>query len=436
MWTHLILGALLAASGPQTAATPDEDDEVEVCVTVLTFWSGSASDRRAIASDPVPESFRREFGWRGCQTLDKPALLEWHLAFGTEQTSSAALAWLEQQTLAEGPGVAEFARIAKALSGASRQESSAQANAARTALDRFSFLADQYLRAAEFYHSSALLAKAAPYVDAVRLGLAALDIDRFGELSDEAAEELQRRGWVERSDYDLERWRALAIRFAIARAQLSLAPNAIAAADRSIVRYAGKPPLADELTDAALEHGGDPCAEATSPSELAAVCDREPNLPRRLATYWYYRALIDDLLDPKDKTDRAFDGQAFTNAARLMALIDGDERDHPASDPARRHDARVALLLSHAAAFARQAAARRSTSSEADYDWYPALRTLIRAERLTSPVTQPGRFRQIGVQFGTICRAMAVERCRDDAQLGREYRYLTQDLAFLDQPTP
>lgn len=405
-------------------------------MTPLTLWSGSASDRRAIASAPVPESFQRQFGWQGCQTLDKPALLEWHLAFGTEQTSTAALAWLERQTLVEGPGVEEFARMAKAMKGASRQEGSTQANLVNAALDRLSFLADQYLRAAEFYHSPTLLAKAAPYVDAVRLGLAALDSDRFGELSDQASEELQRRGWIERSDHNLERWRALAIRFVIARAQRSLTPSDIAAADQSIVRYAGKPPLADELTDVALEHGGDPCAEATSPSEVAAVCDRELNLPRRLATYWYHRALIDDLLDPKDKADRAFDGQAFTNAARLMALIDDGEHDHPASDPARRHDARAALFVSHAAALARRAAARRSTSGDADYDWYRALRTLIRAERLTSPVTQPGRFRQIGVQFGTICRTLSVERCRDDAQLGREYRYLTQDLAFLDQPTP
>lgn len=440
MWVELIASALLTASAPQTAPPSTDDDETEVCLLVLNLWRGSASDHAAIASVPVPESFRRQFGWRGCQPLDKPALLEWHLAFGTEQTSATALAWLEQQSLADVPKVGDVARDLKGLvklAAARPTLAQARLNALADALNRFTFLGDQHLRAAEFYHSPAMLAKAAPYVEAIRIGLHELFDDQIVGTDDEESSIAGLRRQLRLSGYQLGIWRDIDMRFAIEKTRLSRAQNDLEFAETLLALHAETLPTREEATTNAIDHSGDPCADVSSPSELKAACENEGNFGRRLMSYWSYRAQVDDLRDRGAEAFSRWGEEAFFNATQLLQFEQDQNVRSGSSHTIRRRDALVALYISHAKALSRGATLGESTAEDADYRRFAALDLLINAERLASPVTSPGRFRQIASQFRDICQAMTeANRCTRDPLLDRELRYLTQDPSFLYQPKP
>ncbi len=440
MWLHLIAGTLLATSAPQPAAAQGDDDEGDVCVTVLTLWSGGAADRRAIASEPVPVSFRKQFSWQGCQTLDTPALVEWHLAFGTEQTTAAALAWLEAQSLADVPTLREVERDLKDLlkTGAARPElTQARSTALAEALERCAFLGDQYVRAAEFHHSPALLAKAERFVAITRLGLQVLFNDEIVFVDDRGSSVVP--GPLRRlvSSYAHAEWRDLEMRFVIEQARLSRKDRDIAAAKALLARHRATLPTREEATDNAIAHSGDPCADVPKDSELEATCDKEANLTRRLASYWTYAALIDDLRDGDAPPSPSEDAQAYYYATQSARFERDADVWYASSDDVRKHDRLVALRISHALALDRRVTLRPPAGGDSDYQRFAALRELVQAERLVSPVTAPGRFRQIGAHFRMICQAMIKpQRCASDPLLGREYRYLAQDWTVLDQARP
>jgi hypothetical protein len=136
---------------------------------------------------PVPESFRRRFeaGGRERFQLVVGGLVDWHLAFGDERTTSRALAYLEPHYRKGVPAPESFgAHLASAWEKARRtiadvssagdpkrpegarlrrMESVRRAWEAAAAYGRYVELAGLYMLSAEHYRSATLLDKAELY---------------------------------------------------------------------------------------------------------------------------------------------------------------------------------------------------------------------------------------------------------------------------------
>jgi hypothetical protein len=84
----LLAAALVSASGSIQGE--------EICLTSARIWVGSGDDVRHIRDQPVPDSYRTGLTTGGCNTLIREQLIEWHLAFGDEASTTAALAFFEE----------------------------------------------------------------------------------------------------------------------------------------------------------------------------------------------------------------------------------------------------------------------------------------------------------------------------------------------------
>src|ERR1700754_3908043 len=117
-----VVAALLALSLPAAAQdTPGETGED--CIAIGTIWGGSSADVARIAEQPVPESFQRTFLGGGCArfSLIVQSLVEWHLAFGNEASTTAALDFLAANMMPDRDYAADLAkRIDAARSAAER----------------------------------------------------------------------------------------------------------------------------------------------------------------------------------------------------------------------------------------------------------------------------------------------------------------------------
>src|SRR5689334_8511309 len=72
------------------AQTPEPDDQI-ICVGGLLIWLPSPQETRAIQSQPIPESFSWPSGDPCGHGPSFDDLMRWHLSFGTEGSSLAAV---------------------------------------------------------------------------------------------------------------------------------------------------------------------------------------------------------------------------------------------------------------------------------------------------------------------------------------------------------
>ena len=438
--TFIILTLALALGFP-AAAKPPAPREDTICVTVKHLWRGSPEDVRAIAAEPVPQSYRDQYSWGGCQWLAKENLIDWHLAFGDERSTTAALDFLTRTALEGMPTTAQFIAALPAAwraagDAASRQaatdEKRRPAIRAHTgpstvaqrqrflgtlretaavrrlrllveARRRYAFLAAMHLQAAEFFRSKNLLDGAAPYLGALANAQSVL---QEGE-----AVGLQKPGTALRQAAGIYAWTInefadLEMRASVLQAELSRSPADIAAATATIARHRDR--TMEDAADRLYRTSGDICDDEDASEALRTSCRTENDLLGRLRDYWRSKAHLDLLTAPEPDPD------SFDIAWRA---IDADTR-RGESDPLPYDsaiDEQTALLLAKADAGSRATQAlERSANPPDDGDDADDLRRfaladLVRAERFVSPARNPNRFRQIGERYLVLFAAMSPE---------------------------
>jgi len=181
------------AAAPHASATSSvpKERELTICLAFALNWRGTLDDVRKIAVQPDPESYRRLYEWTGCQNLVKGSLIDWHLAFGDERSTTQALQFLATTGLEGQPSVQDFETalpdawrraeqtikrhpLKPGAAGLEREEAMRALRKDKAirylqtlvaAHERFALAAALYLRGAEFFHSQALLDKAAIYLE-------------------------------------------------------------------------------------------------------------------------------------------------------------------------------------------------------------------------------------------------------------------------------
>ena len=447
--------ALSLASTAQARNAGDESGEI-ICLSVAQEWGGTSDDVAHISSVAVPQSFQRLYFGDPCTrySLVKSSLIDWNLAFGNEASTTAALEFLEAQTTAGKPVIADLAQRLTAArrdaqhdivaaSAILRQPDGMQHRGAlvrkskslerlRSMIDvrnDYTFLAGQYLRAAEFYGSPSLLARArryaAPALDAMRITrtLAAADV----------AAKLDTVSPLESGDYRDLASSDLEMRMAVVSASLSRDPEDLAAAATVLTSY--YVPFYKVAADEAFSHGDSFCdiGERSDLADYAQAC-KSDNFERRAIAWWRYRAQLDllgtgapDLLDSLYTTTR---------------LIERDYAAHHDQQYRFRYDAAadqiVTLHLASADAFIRSASPEAGGWTNGGGDAAiqsldAALNELSLAERSAPASQTPGRFRQIATRFLSIrARRAALENPEYYLGFERQAAYFSAVLAALD----
>jgi hypothetical protein len=298
-----LLAALLPLGFPAIAQAQDADDGSIDCLAIGRIWLGTNDDIARIHETPVPDSFRTDNEASGCDggMLIRTGLVDWHLAFGDEATTSVAIAYLERWSLPHATPrrnlVEELTTIARGRGGS---PSPTTADALATRAYGYQFIAKEYVRAADFYSSPALLARARPYADEV-IAVAQLlrpeqpDASICSPQGSRCAERwatlrIAFDDLITRLDPDLDMHRA------VVSARLGGTESDFAAAREVFARY--NDPNYAIAAEEAYRHGDDFC-DIGDRDDLAAwktACE-DNNLERAAMTYWHYRARFDQAAD-------------------------------------------------------------------------------------------------------------------------------------------
>jgi hypothetical protein len=475
-FSMLVLG--LAVSAMQAEAQPDpprDEDEGMVCVGVARQWRGDLDSVRRIRADPVPAAYRALYFEGGCGSgLVRESLIDWHLGFGDEASTAAALAFLDEAYARGRPALAALprafapawrsARRAVAAAGPALAEPGPARDRLRRLLDRspeiarlraltqardgLVFLATQHLRAAEFYGSAALLARATTYVETARAMAPPPD----------AAMPAAAGSFVD-VDPDPYPMRDFDMRLALLKARLSRAPVDIDAASRLIDAN-----FSPAMTDAAdnyaqmedfCDSSGDEALEA-----VRAACNEDGSFPRRAIRFWRYQAQLDMLMaaDPVHYRLRAREQRPagsvasyersavsagagdpeswagygnYDSAINLLEAAREQNRqgsggyDDADGDLAALRLAR-ADLLARLAETAQPGGGRRPDAEVADL-LRAALAELARAVPLVPPAENPARFRQVASLY--LALAGPYEAARARAQEAGAVRILDPGVA-------
>ncbi len=353
-----------------------------------------------------------------------PSLITWNLSFGDERSTTAALRFLEQSPQFKVPDARAFlrdlekrwARDLAAYRAAEARRDAHPGEAANRAFGRdpaarriwalrdtnenFIVLAGQYLRAAEFFSSAALLETAAAYLKPSSEILRVVAADAPIGLADDAD--------VGVPTYRVNEVRDLEARAAVLKARLSRAPEDLAAAKAML--DAKDVALLRRAADNAYEEGDAICdvGDEEHLAEIKQACDGENDFEGRVVNYWRVRAQL-DLIDAPDQR-RA---DSFYLAMKLLQhklrdpweAIQNSIRDQPGDDMA-------ALLLQRFEA--ENAAADKVVNGNPvladDARWQQrsyALGFLVRAERFASPMSNASRFRQIAERYLVVWRGLS-----------------------------
>ncbi|WP_404335511.1 hypothetical protein AB2M62_16415 [Sphingomonas sp. MMS12-HWE2-04] len=448
LWSLLMM---ILADGSPAAIAPERKSDI--CLTFARNWQGTHEELRRIAVEPIPQSYRRQYGWTWCEHLMKGSLIDWHLAFGDERSTTEALRFLATTALEGMPSVrdAETALpavwrkaqaavqhrpISPEASGPARYrqiEALRRDRAVRqlqmliVAHDRFAFLAEQYLRAAEFFRSRALLEEASRYLTPLTNAEARFyEGVRVAKAADGSI--LQYAVGIEARGVNL--LHDLQMRYALTTARISGSAADLAAAaavieenDDAVMRAAIQPLLGDDGTF---------CETDVASEILAAACKGENDLPGRIRAFWRSKAQI-ELAEDVRPAARNLSFSAFDVAWHAI-----DAAARPAFPESVHYnsatDDHVVLLLARAEAQFRRSQAPNIPAEDATSLRREALGDLFRAERLTPPALNPNRFRQIAERYLSILQSEPQARQRGMDEEMRQAAYLRQVLAGLANP--
>ena len=445
-----VLFAALALGSPSAAARPAPKPE-RICVSVIQLWRGTLDDVRTIATNPIPERYRQSYDWGGCQQLAKGSLIDWHLAFGDERTTTQALQFLNRTALdgvlapnaftavlPDAWRAAKEAAARQAQLSAKKQRKSQPLSTAYTdsgryrtigalrkadavrrlqplveAERRYAFLAAMYVQAAEFFHSQALLDEAGPFLAAMAK---AHPLFHEGEPVAPRPQETELQQVSGIYSWTVSEFGDLQMRAAILKAKLSQSPSDLAAAAAVIAGYGD--PTMQAAADPLVQEGRNYCQADSASNVLRDSCGSENNLGRRLRSYWRSKAQLDLMTDANaasfDVAWKAIDVAVGETSPERVRYDEADD-DH------------VALLVARADAERREArAVGDSDDDDADYLWNDALDDLFKAERLTPAALNPNRFRQIADRYLTIFASVPDEERTRMIEQPRQAAYFRQ----------
>lgn len=387
----MMLAASAPTASPQVAHGEAQSD---ICLTFALRWIPTPEETSRITTTPVPDSYRRNYGWTGCQHLMKGALIDWHLAFGDEESTSRALQFLSATALDGMPSIDKFDHdLPIALKNAQngREDGASMQKLRRLveAHNRFLFLASEYLRAAEFWKSGALLGESARYLAPTSHGLDTL----YGGARISMAETPPAWDAEDLFTGNINRIRDLEMRYAITRAQLSgSAADLKSAADVVEQNLDG---VVMTSAEPLVDRGRDYCDSVAASDALKHACDAENDLSGRLRSVWQNAALIELLSSGTVSAIRAKPFGTFevaVNAIRAASVNYGDpyivRYDETTDDE-------VELFLERAEDKYRRSQMHASGNLQSLALRSSALNDLSYAERLTPAALNRNRFRQI-----------------------------------------
>jgi hypothetical protein len=423
------------------------------------MWTGANEDIRQIATKPIPSNFEQAFNSKPCNSLDKTALVTWHLRFGDEQTTAAALDYLEAK-MGGSVTPAAFMRDADQAWKAALPIYQAAAMLRNTpdgyrpwlarlqadrrsrhmhdigmAYEGFVFLAQEYLRAAEFYRSPALLEKARKYLSPALEGVRLFFNDADVAMADSREPPVDFALW----SHDINTVRDMQMRAAVLQAILTPTPEALEAA-RSTLATADEPMLRSAAQEA-FENGRNFC-DGSDDLEVKSACDTENSFERRVRAYWRARAKFALVTNGPEAERR----NSLDLAMKLLSRA-GDESDWT-PDLSSMRDAEKSDQLAELFVMEAEAAEKEANGVDQPESWPArekaalALKALVNAERRASPVWHPARFRQIAAQYLRIYDryAKSVEAVPwDGGQWGRQAIYMqsvVNTLPLLSPGTP
>lgn len=404
MASFWIATAILLSPSQVEPAPFDE----QICVTVRTVWQGSAAEISAIEARPVPGSFAQAFSWSGCQNLDKTSLIDWHLKFGTERSTTDALTWLENASL---PGALKPQDFLNGLDAAWRAAGQAQARIERSgqaklnqrialwkspegvriarfadSFERYMLLADAYVTASEFYGSGALLTRGSKYFPLIRAGWRVFyDESLIGQ----AAGSSPLANSLGLLTYRINRINDLEMRFAVQKAVLGRAPEDLTAAAAVLERHRD---VGVVIGEQKFMQTGEVCGSQEDDQTLRRACHDENNYDGRLIAFWRNMARLRLLAPKDDRMDRTFEVAS--------GLLDREWRRRESGEPSYGSDSDwlVVLNVEKAGQIERFAIERAEPDTRRSF-LSDALDHLLIAERLVRPATHPGRYRQIAEAY-------------------------------------
>ncbi len=403
-----ILRPALAVAAALLLGNAAPEDQGFICVAIGSPWQGSLADTGRIEAVPVPASYRLKLeSTEPCVHfwLDKAGLVTWHQRFGSERSVTAALAYLERYYAGDARQVERFESDLnrawrRALPDLGRAKAIRQPEGLDHSLrhrfmeksrpiqrlqalvrtrEDYRFLAEQYLRAAEEFNSSALLEKAARFLTPVVRGETML-----GPLE-------RREPFADLLYFNLSIFITddLKMRVAVLRAHLSRSPADIAAADRLLESLRGE--NYQQIAEAAYSEGEDFCDISSGWNDaeiLRTACREDDSLTEKVTNYWINRAMLDLVSDSKDPD----------SVELALRLLDHEGRDGGGRCCRRSaEEDKLRLHLRQADHHRRRLAA---TSVGEDRDdaadpWREALSALQKAERLAPVTSSPARFERI-----------------------------------------
>lgn len=249
------------------AGSAGAEKEEMICLAVAHGWSGSLEETAHIRDIPVPLSFSRQLEGGGCTAwqLVRQSLVNWHLAYGDVKSATAALAYLEARATGGKP-------LRTKLSVASKGDVDIA--------ESYRFVAMEYARAADFYASPALLAKARRFAGPSLAVAIALREPR----ADGTAQPLF-------DDYPDRLWRTLDLQLAVASVRIGGQPADFAAARAVFAR--NDDPSFDAAGNYAYDNGRGFCDIGNDSYRQAwnEAC-QDGDFEARALAYWRYRAVF------------------------------------------------------------------------------------------------------------------------------------------------
>lgn len=431
-------------AGAQPSATPEE---ATICLAIATHWTPRNNETRNIEAEPVAPSFRRimEAGGCGRFSLVKQDLISWHLKFGSERSTTAALAYLEQELTSDAtPPTGYLVALERAWrtalpdlrgAAATRQSEGANYSARHRVMERsatvarfqrlvyargiYVDVAREYLRAGEEFASQPLLARADTLLAAAEAGAAFLQ-----PLQDQTpASGLLHFNidGVPENDFRL--------RIAVARAAATRsAPDTERA--QALVTAAERP-FYRQLAERAHSGGDGLCdiSEGWSGAEeLESTCRSADNIQEQLISYWMNRAML-DLLGGDARAD------SISLALRLLKEEERGDSGRCCWYSAREDLFRLHVARAEAAARAATTAGDPRGNARSDA-LVEALEEYGRAAILAPPDEAPRRFRQVAegwIALWGIADAFVSQNRDADAAWPQRSRYAAYLRAVLEK---
>ncbi len=414
---RIFLGALLILM-PNSVLAQKTSGSV-ICIGGQR-WTPTLQEARVIKIEPVPPSLRAIFEPRDpCAYWNEyaPKLVYWHIRFGDAQTMKAALVYIEQRLMRKNTDPSQYVNklqqqfisakpdMVRALEV--KQPEGVNYNAqfrflhSRKKVQRFKallrdredfqFLAGLYLRAAEEYSDTDLLAKADHYLDAAVEGA-----EFLASIEDTAP--VKGQFHFNLKFFQLDDWLA---RAALLRSAISRTPKTLEAAHSALQSEQGE--IHGRLAKAAFSGGNSFCdiSKKWGDAELVKQCHSEDDIQERVTDRIINLAVFHLLwINVAERQKQRELDAYFDHAIKLLSferIPDYQTRccgRYPDQDLFRLYNAKADSIARRI-----QSAKTKSQLSDLRSRWYQGLDSLQQAQQLYPFYQAPARSKRIAEKW-------------------------------------